>query len=68
MTETDRATINDLDFVASSVPMEELENFDEKVIDSLKKVVSEGIDIKRMRDIIERERRKVRRLYFVTPQ
>ncbi|EJD55672.1 hypothetical protein AURDEDRAFT_109912 [Auricularia subglabra TFB-10046 SS5] len=57
--ESDRAVVNDIDFVASSVPTEELENFDEKVIDSMRKVVDDGIDMKRMGDIIERERRKL---------
>lgn len=57
--ETDRATKNDIDFVASSVPTEKLEAFDELVIDSLKKVVREGIDMAKIQVIIERERRKV---------
>ncbi|KZW02722.1 hypothetical protein EXIGLDRAFT_732962 [Exidia glandulosa HHB12029] len=59
LSETDRATTNDIDFVASSVPTEELETFDEKVLESLRKVVSEGIDMKKIQVIIERERRKL---------
>ena len=60
MYETDRAAVNDYDLGAASVPTEELENFDEKVIESLKKVVADGIDMTRLSQIIERDRRKVR--------
>ncbi|KAH7100191.1 Metalloenzyme, LuxS/M16 peptidase-like protein [Auriculariales sp. MPI-PUGE-AT-0066] len=59
MYETDRASVNDFDVAASSVPTEELETFDEKVIASLKKVVEDGIDITRMGQILERDRRKL---------
>jgi len=52
--------VNDYDLGAASVPTEELENFDEKVIESLKKVVADGIDMTRLSQIIERDRRKVR--------
>lgn len=52
--------MNDYDLGAASVPTEELENFDEKVIESLKKVVADGIDMTRLSQIIERDRRKVR--------
>ena len=60
MYETDRASVNDYDLGAASVPAEELDTFDEKVIASLKKVVDDGIDMTRLAQIIERDRRKVR--------
>lgn len=59
LSETDRATKNDIDLVATSVPTEELDTFDEKVIESLNKVLHEGIDMKKIQVIIERERRKL---------
>ncbi|GLB36235.1 putative insulinase (Peptidase family M16) [Lyophyllum shimeji] len=54
------ATRVDLPIYVGSVPTDQLDNFDVKFKESLKRIVEEGIDMKRMAMVINREERKLR--------
>ncbi|KAI0036602.1 Metalloenzyme, LuxS/M16 peptidase-like protein [Vararia minispora EC-137] len=55
-----RATRNDLFIYVGSVPTEHLDTFDLKLHESLKRIAREGIDMERMRMVIDRDERQVR--------
>lgn len=58
--ERDNATRNALNVYVGSVPTDQLDGFDEKLQDSLKRVAQEGFDMERMRMIIDRDERQLR--------
>ncbi|KZV77044.1 hypothetical protein PENSPDRAFT_645781 [Peniophora sp. CONT] len=55
-----RATRNDLTVYVGSVPTDHLASFDSKLQDSFKRIASEGIDLERIRMVIDRDERQVR--------
>lgn len=57
--EDTRATYVDLPVYVGSVPVEYIDTFDEKLKASLQRVVDEGIDMKRMAMVINRDERQV---------
>jgi len=57
--EETRATRVSLPIYIGSVPTAHLDAFDEKLKDSLKRIVKEGIDMERMRMVINRDERQV---------
>jgi hypothetical protein len=59
LTENTRVTFCDLELYAASIPTERLHLFDVQLRDALRRIVDSGIDMQRMRMVIERERRKV---------
>lgn len=54
------ATNGSLTIYAGSVPMEELDGFDKRLLNSLKRVAAEGIDMERMLMLINRDERQLR--------
>ncbi|KAG5654101.1 hypothetical protein H0H81_007515 [Sphagnurus paluster] len=54
------ATRIDLPIYIGSVPAEHLDNFDGKLKESFKRIVSEGLDMERMAMVINREERQLR--------
>ncbi|KAF9822062.1 hypothetical protein IEO21_00056 [Rhodonia placenta] len=58
--EDTRATYVDLPVYVGSVPVEYIDTFDEKLKASLQRVVDEGIDMKRMAMVINRDERQLR--------
>lgn len=60
-----RANKVDLPIYIGSVPTELLEGFDQKLKTSLKRIVSEGIDMERMAMIINRDERQVRGRHLI---
>ncbi|KDQ63640.1 hypothetical protein JAAARDRAFT_29668 [Jaapia argillacea MUCL 33604] len=58
--EDTRATLTDLPIYIGSVPTEHLEGFDERLKESLRKVVREGVDMERMGLVIRRDERQLR--------
>jgi hypothetical protein len=49
----------DLPIYIGSVPIDELDNFDEKLVASFKRIASDGIDMTRMSMVINRDERQV---------
>ena len=45
---------------AGSVPVEELDNFDQRLIGSLERIAKEGVDMERMLMLINRNERQLR--------
>ncbi|KAI0691326.1 Metalloenzyme, LuxS/M16 peptidase-like protein [Cytidiella melzeri] len=58
--ERDTATRGLLYVHIGSVPVEHLDSFDQKLQDSFKRVVSSGIDMKRMAMVLDRDQRQLR--------
>ncbi|KAF7436910.1 hypothetical protein PC9H_003744 [Pleurotus ostreatus] len=58
--EDTRATMTNLPVYIGSVPTEYLETFSEKLQASFKRIVQEGIDMKRMAMVIDRDERQLR--------
>ncbi|EJD03900.1 uncharacterized protein FOMMEDRAFT_19228 [Fomitiporia mediterranea MF3/22] len=58
--EETRPDFVDLPVYVGSVPMEHLDTFHERLTKSLNKIVKEGIDMKRMKMVIDRDRRQLR--------
>jgi Zn-dependent M16 (insulinase) family peptidase len=56
---SDRASLADLCIYVGSVPTELLDTFDDRLRDSLKRIVSQGIDMDRMSKVINRDERQV---------
>ncbi len=56
--------MTNLPIYIGSVPTEHLETFSEKLQASFKRIVEEGIDMKRMAMVIDRDERQV--LYFLS--
>lgn len=59
--EDTRATALYLPIYVGSVPTEHLDDFDSKLKASLRRIVSEGIDMERMAMVINRDERQVRK-------
>lgn len=57
--EDTRVTMVDLPIYIGSVPIDELDNFDEKLVASFKRIASDGIDMTRMSMVINRDERQV---------
>ncbi|KAF8507185.1 Metalloenzyme, LuxS/M16 peptidase-like protein [Russula emetica] len=55
-----RATLSDLMIYVGSVPTEHLDTFDAKLHESLRRIVKEGVDLNRMRMVIDRDERQFR--------
>ena len=54
-----RATLSDLMIYVGSVPTEHLDTFDAKLHESLCRIVKEGVDLNRMRMVLDRDERQV---------
>jgi hypothetical protein len=54
-----KATLSDLMIYVGSVPTEHLDTFDAKLHESLRRIVKEGVDLNRMRMVIDRDERQV---------
>jgi Zn-dependent M16 (insulinase) family peptidase len=54
-----RATLSDLMIYVGSVPTEHLDTLDAKLHESLRRIVKEGVDLNRMRMVIDRDERQV---------
>ncbi len=54
-----RATLSDLMIYVGSVPTEHLDTFEAKLHESLRRIVKEGVDLNRMRMVIDRDERQV---------
>jgi Fe2+ transport system protein B len=54
-----RATLSDLMIYVGSVPTEHLDTFDAKLHESFRRIVKEGVDLNRMRMVIDRDERQV---------
>jgi hypothetical protein len=54
-----RATLSDLMIYVGSVPTEHLDTFDAKLHESLRRIVKDGVDLNRMRMVIDRDERQV---------
>ncbi|KAL4071016.1 Metalloenzyme, LuxS/M16 peptidase-like protein [Scleroderma citrinum] len=53
-----RATMVDLPIYVGSIPVEHLDEFDKKLVTSLRRISQEGIDMKRMSMVINRDERQ----------
>jgi hypothetical protein len=62
LSEDTRATMVDLPIYIGSVPVEELDNFDQKLVASFKRIAADGIDMTRISMVINRDERQVSRL------
>jgi hypothetical protein len=62
LSEDTRATMVDLPIYVGSVPVEELDNFDQKLVASFKRIAADGIDMTRISMVINRDERQVSRL------
>jgi len=51
----------DLPIYIGSVPVEELDNFDQKLVASFKRIAADGIDMTRISMVINRDERQVSR-------
>ncbi|KZT05962.1 uncharacterized protein LAESUDRAFT_701454 [Laetiporus sulphureus 93-53] len=58
--EDTRATYVDLPVYVGSVPTEHLDTFDQKLKDSFRRIADEGVDMKRMAMVINRDERQLR--------
>jgi hypothetical protein len=63
---SDRASQADLCIYIGSVPTEHLDTFDDRLKDSLKRIVKEGIDMDRMSRVINRDERQVICVFVVS--
>jgi hypothetical protein len=54
-----RATLSDLMIYVGSVPTEQLDAFDAKLHESLRRIVKEGVDLSRMKMVLDRDERQV---------
>lgn len=54
-----RATVSDLMIYVVSVPTEHLDTFDAKLHESLRRIVKEGVDLNRMKMVLDRDERQV---------
>lgn len=54
-----RATFSDLMIYVGSVPTEHLDTLDARVHESLRRIVKEGVDLNRMKMVIDRDERQV---------
>jgi uncharacterized protein YPO0396 len=54
-----RATLCDLMIYVGSVPTEHLDTFDAKLHESLRRIVKDGVDLNRMRMVLDRDERQV---------
>jgi hypothetical protein len=54
-----RATQSDLVIYVGSVPTEHLDAFDPKLHESFRRIVKDGIDLHRMKMVIDRDERQV---------
>jgi hypothetical protein len=54
-----RATLSDIIIYAVSVPTKHLVTFDFGIHESLRRIVKEGVDLNRMRMVIDRDERQV---------
>ena len=54
-----RATLSDLMIYVGSVPTEHLDTFDAKLHESLRRIVKDGVDLNRMRMVLDRDERQV---------
>ncbi len=59
-----RATLSDLMIYVGSVPTKHLDSFDAKLHESFRRIVKEGVDLNRMRMVIDRDERQV--FHFIT--
>ncbi|KAI6005289.1 Metalloenzyme, LuxS/M16 peptidase-like protein [Pisolithus orientalis] len=58
--EDTRATMVDLPIYIGSIPVEHIDDFDQKFVSSLRRISREGIDMDRMRMVINRDERQLR--------
>jgi hypothetical protein len=54
-----RATLSDIVIYVGSVPTEHLDAFDPKLHESFRRIVKDGIDLQRMKMVIDRDERQV---------
>jgi hypothetical protein len=54
-----RATLSDLLIYVGSVPTEHLDSFDAKLHESFRRIIKDGIDLQRMKMVIDRDERQV---------
>ena len=54
-----RATLSDLLIYVGSVPTEHLDTFDAKLHESLCRIIKDGVDLNRMKMVIDRDERQV---------
>ena len=54
-----RATLSDLVIYVGSVPTEHLDTFDAKLYESFRRIVKDGLDLQRMKMVIDRDERQV---------
>jgi hypothetical protein len=54
-----RATLSDLVIYVGSVPTEHLDTFDAKLHESFRRIVEDGLDLQRMKMVIDRDERQV---------
>lgn len=55
-----RATLTDLMIYVTSVPTEHLDTLDAKLHESLRRIVKEGVDLNRMKMVLDRDERQLR--------
>lgn len=54
-----RATLSDLLIYVGSVPTEHLDTFDTKLHESFRRIIKDGVDLNRMKMVIDRDERQV---------
>ena len=57
--EENRATCSDLLIYVGSVPTEHLDIFDAKLHESFRRIIKDGVDLNRMKMVIDRDERQV---------
>jgi hypothetical protein len=57
--EDNRATLSDLLIYVGSVPTEHLDTFDAKLHESFRRIIKDGVDLNRMKMVIDRDERQV---------
>lgn len=60
----DRATKVDLPIYVGSIPIEHIYSFDQKLNTSLTRIAEEGVDMKRMTQVIDRDLRQVSTYFY----
>lgn len=63
--EDTRAGRVEMPVYVGGVPVAELDGFDERLVKSLKKIVVDGLDMERMKMIIDRDERQVSHTFYV---
>jgi Zn-dependent M16 (insulinase) family peptidase len=58
--EDNRATLSDLLIYVGSVPTEHLDTFDAKLHESFRRIIKDGVDLNRMKMVIDRDERQLR--------